>query len=110
VSACWWVYLVRRADGALYAGIALDVARRLAEHRAGRGSKALRGRGPLRLVLRRRVGDRGRALRLEALLKRLSKEQKERLVRAPRAGWRRLLAAIALSGARTRPSPSDRWR
>jgi len=92
VARAWWVYLVRRADGALYCGIALDVAHRLAEHEAGQGSKALRGRGPLRLVLRRRVGDRGRALRIEAQLKRLSKAEKERLVRAPRAAFARLLA------------------
>jgi putative endonuclease len=88
----WWVYVVRRSDGALYAGIALDVARRLAEHEAGQGAKALRGRGPLRLVLRRRVGDRGRALRIEALVKRLRKAEKERLVRAPRAAFAKLFA------------------
>jgi putative endonuclease len=92
VTACWSVYLVRRADGALYCGIAIDVARRLAEHAAGRGAKALRGRGPLQLVLRRRVGDRGLALRVEARIKRLHKSEKERLVRAPRSAFARLLA------------------
>ena len=76
----WSVYLLRTADGALYTGIAVDVAQRLAAHRAGRGAKALRGRGPLVLVFAARVGDRGRALRIEAQLKRLRKRDKERLV------------------------------
>lgn len=72
--------MVRRADGALYTGIALDVAKRLAQHRAGRGSKALRGRGPLQLVWKRRVGAHGDALRLERQMKRLSKPEKEAVV------------------------------
>jgi putative endonuclease len=90
----WSVYLVRRADGALYTGIALDVARRLQAHRAGSGAKALRGRGPLRLVLAVRVGDRGAALRIEARWKQLRKADKERLVR-DRARARRWIAMQA---------------
>jgi putative endonuclease len=78
----WSVYVLRRADGALYTGIATDVARRLAEHEAGegRGAKALRGRGPLSLVFAREVGDRSLATRIEAAIKRLSKERKERWI------------------------------
>lgn len=90
----WWVYVVRRSDGALYTGIALDVAARLAQHRAGRGAKALRGRGPLELVCRWRAGAVGLALRSERAFKQLSKVQKERLVEAPRR-WRSWLAATA---------------
>lgn len=80
--ATWSVYVVRRSDGALYTGIATDVPRRLAEHEAGmgRGSKALRGRGPLTLVFAREVGERGLATRIEAGIKRLSKERKERWI------------------------------
>lgn len=81
---CWSVYLVRRGDGALYAGIATDPERRLAEHRTGHGAKALRGRGPLDLVWSVGIGDRGLAQRVEAQLKRLPKDQKERLVASPR--------------------------
>jgi putative endonuclease len=80
----WSVYLVRCMDGALYTGIARDVERRLAEHREGRGAKALRGRGPLVLVLAREVGERGHALRVEAAIKRLKKGDKEVLARRAR--------------------------
>ena len=80
----WSVYVVRCRDGALYTGIATDVRRRLRQHRAGKGAKALRGRGPLRLLLARAVGDRGVAQVVEAAIKRLRKAQKERLLAAPR--------------------------
>lgn len=97
----WSVYLVRRADGALYAGIAIDVAERFAAHGAGRGAKALRGRGPLVLVWQRRVGDRGLAQRVEYRLKRLDKVDKERLVAEPGFA-RRWLQGAREAGPRTR--------
>ena len=80
----WAVYLVRRADGALYTGIATDVERRFQEHQEGRGAKALRGRGPLRLAAAARVGDRSAGQRVEARIKRLPKHRKEQLAGDPR--------------------------
>ena len=89
----WSVYLIRRADDALYTGIATDVERRIEEHRAGRGAKALRGRGPLKLVATDEVGDRSTALRVESLIKKLSKAEKEVLVAEP-DGIRELVARV----------------
>ncbi len=79
----WSIYLVRCADGSLYTGVATDVERRLEEHERGegKGAKYLRGRGPLELVLEHNVGERGDALRLEARIKKLSRDRKELLVR-----------------------------
>lgn len=68
----WHLYLLETAGGALYTGITTDVERRLAEHTAGRGAKALRGKGPLTLRHREPVGSHGDALRREAEIKRLS--------------------------------------
>jgi len=68
----WHLYVVEMAGGALYTGISTDVARRLAEHRAGRGAKALRGKGPLVLRHQEPVGSHGDALRREAAIKRFS--------------------------------------
>lgn len=90
----WWVYLVQRGDGALYTGIALDVAARFAAHCAGRGAKALRGRGPLQLVWRKRAGTRSLALRAEVRVKRLAPAAKRALGRQPRH-WRKLLDGCA---------------
>ncbi len=79
----WSLYLVRARDGSLYTGIALDVEKRVAEHVAGfRGAKALRGRGPLELVYKTEVGERGLTQGLEHRVKRLAKTAKEQLVRS----------------------------
>ncbi|MGA8203255.1 MAG: GIY-YIG nuclease family protein [Woeseiaceae bacterium] len=80
------VYIVRCADGSLYTGIAIDVARRIDEHERGRrGARYLRGRGPLKLEFTERVGDRGAATRIEHRLKRLAKPDKERLIAGERS-------------------------
>jgi len=76
------VYFIRARGGVLYTGITTDLERRLRAHRAGRGAKCLRGRGALRLVFSRKLGDRGLALRVERRLKRLPKSEKEALVRS----------------------------
>ena len=60
----WFVYLVRTGAGALYAGISTDPERRLRQHQSGKGARALRGKGPLTLVWRQGVADKGAALRL----------------------------------------------
>ena len=75
------LYIVRCVDGSLYAGIAVDVERRLAEHAGGpKGARFLRGKGPLELVFRQVVGDRSRASRLEYRVKRLGRAAKEALI------------------------------
>jgi len=79
----WHLSMLRLPNGMLYTGITTDVARRLAQHQAGKGAKALRGKGELTLAFHCRVGDRSTALRLEYRVKQLSKIQKERLVRHP---------------------------
>ena len=68
----------------MYAGVALDVDRRLEEHREGkRGAKYLRGRAPLELVLKRELGDRSLALKVELRIKKLSRKAKKTLIENP---------------------------
>ena len=90
----YWVYILRCADGTLYTGITNDVPRRLAAHNSGRGAKYTRGRGPVELVYREACGEKSAALRREAAVKRLSREEQLRLRRdeadhpAPILVWR----------------------
>ena len=72
----WHAYLLKCADGSLYAGATNDVARRVAAHAAGKGAKYTRGRCPIALVWKRRVKDRSAALKLEARLKRMTRKEK----------------------------------
>ena len=88
------LYIVRCADGSLYTGIALDVARRLREHESGtKGSRYLRGKGPLRLEFEQAVGDRSLASRAEYRVKQLSRAQKESLL-AGRLSLSQLIAPV----------------
>ena len=77
----WYVYIVRCRDGSLYTGIATDVERRVADHLANKGAKYLRGRGPLKLVFKKQVGEKGRALKVEHKVKRLPRNEKEALIK-----------------------------
>jgi putative endonuclease len=83
--ARWCCYLVRCADGTLYAGITNALDRRLARHNAGTASKYTRARRPVRLVWWEPARDRGAASRREAALKRLRPGDKQALVRAASA-------------------------
>ncbi len=81
----WHVYLLRCADGSLYAGITTDVTRRLAEHNLGKaGAKYTRSRRPVVLAWSEGAENRSAASRREHALKRLSREAKERLVKTGR--------------------------
>lgn len=76
----WFVYMLRCGDGTLYTGATDDVPRRLAAHRAGKGAKYTRGRGPLELVYTEEVPDKSAALKREYQIKRLPKQEKEGLI------------------------------
>jgi putative endonuclease len=76
----WHVYLLRCADGTLYAGISNDVPRRVAQHNDGKGARYTRGRLPVELVYREAAASKGEALRREAAIKRLPREAKLRLI------------------------------
>ena len=80
MEASWELYILRCGDGTLYTGIARDAEKRLEVHRSGKGAKYTRGRGPLALVYRESCPDHGTALRREIAVKKLTKDEKERLI------------------------------
>lgn len=75
----WWVYMLRCRDGSLYTGITTDVERRTARHNAGTGAKYTRSRTPVVVVFREECSTKGDALRREAAIKRLGREEKLKL-------------------------------
>lgn len=75
-----FAYILRCADGTLYTGWTSDVAARVAVHNAGKGAKYTRSRRPVELVYCESLPNRSGALRREAEIKRLSREEKLRLV------------------------------
>jgi putative endonuclease len=81
----WYLYMIRCGDDSLYTGITTDVDRRFSEHQGGgpRAARYLKGRGPLRLMLKLNAGSRESALKLECRIKGLSRVRKETLIRHP---------------------------
>ena len=76
----WHLYILRCKDGTLYTGITTDVEKRFEAHQSGKGAKYTRGRGPLELVYRETCGSHSDALKREAAVKRLTREQKQALI------------------------------
>ena len=76
----WYLYILRCGDGTLYTGITTDVEKRLEQHRSGKGAKYTRGRGPLALVYREELEDHSAALKREWAVKKMTREEKVRLI------------------------------
>ncbi len=79
----WFLYLIRCKDNSLYTGITTDIKRRFNEHQSNdrKGSKYLRGKAPLKLVLKKKIGNKSLASKVEAKVKKLPKAKKELLVK-----------------------------
>ena len=79
---CWYVYILRCADGSLYTGIATDVMRRLDEHKTGvrSAAKYTRARRPVKLVYQEPQDSRSAAARREYQIKQLPRAEKEALI------------------------------
>lgn len=74
-----YVYILRCADGTLYCGWTTDINKRLDVHNSGRGAKYTRSRRPVELVYVEEYEDRHDALSREWHIKRMRREEKEKL-------------------------------
>lgn len=72
----WHTYIIRCRDKKLYTGITNDLKRRLAEHNSGDGCKFTRCRIPVKLLCSIKSKTRSGALKKEAAIKGLTREQK----------------------------------
>lgn len=103
----WCVYIVRCADGSLYTGVAIDLARRLAEHngQGKRGARYTRVRRPVTLVYQVTAANRAAACKREYRIKQLSRREKLALIAAgSRAKSRARLARAASAKHATPPT------
>lgn len=77
----YWVYIVECKDKSLYTGICRDIEARIIVHNtATTGAKYTRSRRPVCLVYASLQQDKGDALREEARIKSLTREQKLTLI------------------------------
>jgi len=76
----WKIYIIKCADGTLYTGITTDLERRIEEHNAGTGARYTRARGPVELAWSESADTQSAALRREAEIKKMTRQQKLRLI------------------------------
>jgi putative endonuclease len=77
----YFVYILKCRDGTLYTGITTDVLRRFAEHKAGKGGAYTRAHGASKMVYKEKSPNRSSASKREAEIKKLSREQKLKLIK-----------------------------
>ena len=82
MPSTYFVYMLRCSDRSLYTGISNDLNNRLKKHNLGKASKYTRSRLPVKLVYQEEVADKSSALKREIALKKLSKVDKELLVKS----------------------------
>ena len=75
-----YAYSLRCADGTLYTGWTNDLQHRVETHNAGKGAKYTRTRRPVELCYYEAFDTVSEAMRREAALKKLTRQQKLRRV------------------------------
>ncbi len=93
----WFLYILRCRDNTFYTGITTDLERRLDQHNNGTASRCTRSRLPVVRVYQEPCADRGEALKRECAIKKLTREEKERLVKSRK---KRTLAARKKDGTK----------
>jgi len=79
----YFVYILRCKDRTLYCGIAKDPLKRLAMHNQGIGSAYVRSRGGGKIVYTEKLRNLSLALKREAKIKRLTRQEKLELIKNP---------------------------
>ena len=77
-----YAYLLKCSDGSLYAGWTNDPERRLKAHNSGTASKYTRSRRPVEMVYLEEFETKSEAMKREAALKMMTREQKLELVKS----------------------------
>ena len=76
-----YVYILSCSDNTLYTGWTNDLERRINVHSSGKGAKYTRGRLPVKLVYFEKFNDKKLAMKREYAIKRLSREEKLKLIK-----------------------------
>ena len=77
----FFVYIVQCRDGTYYTGYTKNLKQRVSLHNSGNGAKYLKSKLPVKLVYAKEYKYYKNALRGERKIKKLTRNQKERLIR-----------------------------
>jgi len=76
----WYLYITRNRNGSFYTGITMNLERRFAEHRHGKGGRYTSRNRPLELLYVETFPDREKAQQREKQIKRWSRKKKKALI------------------------------
>ena len=80
----YWVYILRCANGSYYTGYTDDLLKRYEAHKSGTGSKYTRSFKPTSIAQCWEIsGEKGLAMQVERQIKKMSREEKESVIRYP---------------------------
>ncbi|MCD8027178.1 MAG: GIY-YIG nuclease family protein [Erysipelotrichaceae bacterium] len=86
----YYVYIIRCFDNSLYTGITTDVQRRYKQHLNGVGAKYTQSHKPISLEAYCSCSNRSQASKMEYFLKKLSKQQKENIIKKIIVIWKNI--------------------
>lgn len=75
-----YTYIVKCSDDTLYTGYTNDIDHRLKMHNEKKGAKYTRSRTPVELVYLEESDSKSQALKREAAIKKLTRQQKKKLI------------------------------
>ncbi len=76
-----YVYILRCADGSLYTGWTTNLTERVHMHSSGKGAKYTRSHLPVTLIYHETFLDKSTALKREVEIKKMTRSQKELLIK-----------------------------
>ncbi|MEG0378919.1 MAG: GIY-YIG nuclease family protein [Eubacterium sp.] len=75
-----YVYIVKCKDSSYYTGWTTNIEKRLKAHNSGKGAKYTKARYPVELVYHETFEEKGAALSRESAIKKLTRNQKTKLI------------------------------
>jgi len=80
----FYIYILECSNGKFYTGYTNDIKKRYADHVSGKASKFTRSFKPVRIAACWKLyGNKGDALKVEAMIKRMKRDAKEILIQSP---------------------------
>ena len=77
----WYVYIIQNEKGHYYTGITTDLERRFKEHAGSKkGAKFFHTGAPVDMVFSKKFSNRSLASKFECFVKKLTREQKIKLI------------------------------
>lgn len=77
----WIIYMLVLKNNAFYTGITNNIEARMQAHRSGKGSKYVRAHLPFSVIYIKEVADRSEATKGECCIKKLSRKDKEKMLK-----------------------------